>query len=629
MKLYAAIAAACALAACVPSAGGQCSSDRDCAGGAAGSFCAAGICQGATIASVSGPAGPLARNATIRLQITFQRLHGTPSLASARLLANGVAVQGSHDASGAIFIEAPLTFAPARVEGPVSFNVVITDDLGHETQLGSSVLVDDRGPRISIAGAPGADAGTVRGAMIDLRVTLTDEAASTLEFSLVGSALRMAPKQSDGTFLVALDTAQAGPAATDLSTLLVATDALGNTSQQSVAFPITRLRWKAVSPTNAEIVGMAVTPTSVIASDQLGYFISVARTTGARAQVELPSAMIANGSLATDGVAAYSALRDGRICKLGFDGSVIWCCDSIGIVSNAISVGPFPSTISGGPYVSTVMATSIQSTGRLFAMSETSQRVCEQQASLLQTNFDFASPAIAPDGTVYAPGQGTISVGRFDGFAWDEASYSIGPAFSGQPAFYPSAAAGQPVLVSSTAGTNQTDEFLFPAALDGGVPGPPSEIFDGGGNFTSLAHLTTPAIGEDGAAYFADQTHVFAMARDGGALWQVPVAQTSSAAPVAGAGGVIYSAGSDGVLTALGLDGGTLWTFQTDGQIVAPVSPGCDRTLYLATRLGTIYAIAADAPGLANSSWPREGHDIRGTGDARRPNRSPDGGCVE
>jgi hypothetical protein len=594
-----------------------------------GSFCAAGICQGATIASVSGPAGALARSATIRLQITFQRLHGAPSTASARLVASGVTVQGSHDASGALFIEAPLTFAPAGAEGPVSFNVIVTDDLGHETQLTSSVLVDDRGPRISIAGEPGGDGGTVRGAVVELRVTLTDEAASTLQFSLDGGALQSAPKQGDGTFLVALDTAQSRPAATGLSALLVATDALGNRSQQSVSFPITRLRWKSVNPSNAPISGVAVISTSVIATDQAGNFISINRSTGARTQVLLPNAMAASGSLATDGAAAYSALRDGRICKLGFDGAVIWCCDSIGFVSNLISVGPFPSTTSGAPEVSTVIATSIKSTGRLFAMVETSQRACEQHASLLQTKFDFASPAIAPDGTVYAPGLGAISVGRFDGFAWDEASYPIGSGFSGQPAFFPSGDAGQAVLLSSAEGTRQTDAFLFPRAAEGGLPGAPSGIFDGGGNFTSSANLTTPAIGEDGTAYFADQTQLFAVARDGGALWQLPIAQTISAAPVAGAGGVIYSAGSDGVLTALGLDGGTLWTFQTDGLIVAPVSPGCDRTIYVATQMGTIYAIAADAPGLANSPWPREGHDIRGTGDARRPNRSPDGGCVE
>jgi hypothetical protein len=594
-----------------------------------GSFCAAGICQGATIASVSGPPGPLARSATLRLQITFQRLHGAPSTASARLVASGVTVQGSHDASasGALFIEAPLTFAPTGVEGPVSFNVIVTDDMRHETQLTSSVLVDDRGPRISIAGEPGGDGGTVRGAVVELRVTLTDEAASTLQFSLDGGALQSAPKQADGTFLVALDTASSGPAATELSALLIATDALGNRSQRSVSFPITRLRWRALSSRSTEIVGIAVTATSVIATDQIGYFMSANRSTGARTELALPTGMVATGSLATDGVAAYSALRDGRICKLGFDGSVIWCCDSIGVVSSLISVGPFPSTVSGAPEVSTVIATSIKLTGRLFAMRENSQGICAPVASP-QTNFDFASPSIAPDGTVYAPGPGAISVGRFDGFAWDEASYPIGSGFSGQPAFFASADAGQAVLLSSTVGT-QTDAFLFPSAADGGLPGAPSGIFDGGGNFTSFANLSTPAIGEDGTAYFADQTHVFAVARDGGALWQHPVAQTLSAAPVAGAGGVIYSAGSDGVLTALGLDGGTLWTFQTDGQIVAPVSPGCDRTLYLATQLGTIYAIAADAPGLANSPWPREGHDIRGTGDARRPNRSPDGGCVE
>ena len=59
-----------------------------------------------------------------------------------------------------------------------------------------------------------------------------------------------------------------------------------------------------------------------------------------------------------------------------------------------------------------------------------------------------------------------------------------------------------------------------------------------------------------------------------------------------------------------------------------PLAPGCDGVLYAATD-GAIVALVIDQPGLADSDWPKAAHDVRGTGDARRPLKSPTGGCLE
>ena len=616
-------------AACVPGASGECASDAQCSGGPAGSFCAAGICQGPTLGSLVIPAGPFARTSTATIEVQLQRVHGGAANATAQLIASGANIMGAHNPDGSLRIDAPLGFAPAGQEGEVPFQVIVTDDLGHQTSLPGSVLVDDEAPRMRIDPASLPSAATLRGRTIALRVLLTDEAPSTLQFSLGAGVAQPATQQPDGSFVALLDTAQAAPGASSLAVQLLAEDSLGNRAQQSLSLPLTRLRWRSSSPSSDPIVGIAINLSSVMATTFSGYFVSVDRADGTRTQHAL-TGLSPSGNLVVDESAAYTALTDGRVCKLGFDGSVLWCCASFGGVSGALSVGLLPSAQAGSAPVSTVLATSAGNTGRFFAMRDGASGSCDWQASSQVATFFEDSPAIGPDGLVYATATEALAVGLFDGLAWTSQPFSLSENPIGQPAFANAApgSAGQRVLVGTTAGF--LDALSFPQPADAGVlPGAPGALFDAQVSLASRP-ASTPALAEDGAAIVSTiDSRLAAIAPDGSLLWSAPLGSPPSAAPTAGAGGVIYAPGSDGTLTAYGLDGGVLWSFSAGASIVAPASPGCDGAIYLGTSTGDILSIVADAPGLANSPWPREGHDIRGSGDARRPLRDVDGGCLE
>jgi hypothetical protein len=471
-----------------------------------------------------------------------------------------------------------------------------------------------------------------RGGLVSLRVLLTDEAASTLQFSLAGAAPDAAVAQSDGSFLAVIDTSAAPPAATSLAVQFTARDALGNTSTMGVNIPITRLRWRAPSPVNDSIVGIAAIGNSVFATTSLGNFVAADRTAGTRTQASLGS-LAPSGNLAINESAVYTALADGRVCKLGFDGSVLWCCASLGPISGLIALGPMPALQAGAAPVDTVIATTASSQGRFVAIRDATANSCNFSGSNPVAIFLSNSPAIAPDGTLYATAGQAIATGIFDGVAWTTQAFSVPGAAIGQPAFSApllTDGVGQRILFATDNEMSQVYAEFFPAPSAAGMlPQTPSVKFAALPSPNDL-RSTTPAFTEDGTAIVATgDSFLVAIAPDGSLEWSTALASEPSAAPAVGAGGVIYTAGNDGTLAAYGLDGGPLWSFQTGASIVAPPSPGCDGAIYVGTSAGEILSIAADHAGLANSIWPREGHDTRGTGDARRPLRDLDGGCLE
>src|SRR5207248_8849585 len=114
------LAAAALLCACLPDPRGLCSRDPDCSGGAPGSFCADGICQGPPRGTVEAiPTRAFARSETLQVRAKVSHRHGT---ASGRVVIGGVAID-AHPVDGALAADVPLTLAPPGVEGPVPFSV--------------------------------------------------------------------------------------------------------------------------------------------------------------------------------------------------------------------------------------------------------------------------------------------------------------------------------------------------------------------------------------------------------------------------------------------------------------------------------------------------------------------------
>jgi outer membrane protein assembly factor BamB len=111
--------------------------------------------------------------------------------------------------------------------------------------------------------------------------------------------------------------------------------------------------------------------------------------------------------------------------------------------------------------------------------------------------------------------------------------------------------------------------------------------------------------------------------------WTATLPDSATAPPTHGAGGLLYvGTGSGDILALSETDGSTVWTWSTGAPIRGPLAPGCDGVLYAASG-GTVTALVIDAAGLADSPWPKAGHDVRGTSDARRPLRSATGACLE
>ena len=107
------------------------------------------------------------------------------------------------------------------------------------------------------------------------------------------------------------------------------------------------------------------------------------------------------------------------------------------------------------------------------------------------------------------------------------------------------------------------------------------------------------------------------------------MAAPATTPPTHGTGGVLYVGTTAGIVALQLQDGRILWTFATRGAVRTPPALGCDGVLYFGDDSGAVTALQTDSAELADSPWPRGGHDNHGTGDARHALRTSDGSCVE
>ena len=604
-----ALALALLLPGCLLQPRGQCALDADCAGGAAGAFCAEGVCQGPPrVTLVEVPRAALGRAATATVRARVDRARGA---VTATLTLGAGSVSGAAEAAGVFRFEVPLSLAPAGVEGAVAIAVSATDALGHGGTAQDVLSVDDRAPRLSLDAASLPAAAVVRGAVVALRVTAVDLSPVT-----VSTPEGAGVQQADGSFVIQADTSRAPAAAEAADIAVTGTDMAGNQAAIHATIPITRLRW--VARGTANIVGIALTVDRALATGGDATALSLARINGTPAVLSLGQAAL--GDLATDGTYLISARVDNDICRISLDGTTRTCC------------GPF-GTLRAGPalFGDVVLLASSGTTGtggRIFAFTDFA--TCNKsptQTPLI--DFDFSSPSIAADGTIYTGAANAVTAARFDGLSWSTLKSTPAPdRYRGSPALRAPLPTGeQPLVLARVAGA--LDSFLFPPDPIGSSPPSPTTAVVA----RASTIITAPTLAEDGTLVVGTQDHtVVALNPDGSQRWLVHTTGDPSAAPTQGAGGVVYVGEDDGTLAALSLaDGSTLWSFQAGAAIRTPPAPGCDRTLYFGTDAGAVFALSLDASqsGLANSSWPRAGHDVRGTGDARRKLRSAAGACLE
>jgi outer membrane protein assembly factor BamB len=190
-------------------------------------------------------------------------------------------------------------------------------------------------------------------------------------------------------------------------------------------------------------------------------------------------------------------------------------------------------------------------------------------------NETFSTPAVAPDGTIYA--------GSFDGKL-----YAITPEGKEQWRFQ----AGREIKSSPAIADDGTiyfgarDHKFYALTPAGKLKW----------KFTTGAWLdSSPAIATDGTIYFGSwDKNFYALNPDGSLKWKFPVAGIVDSSPAIAADGTIYFGAHDKNFYALDAGGKPRWTFLTGAEITSSPAIGDDGSIYFSSTDGNLYRLKAD-----------------------------------
>lgn len=262
-----------------------------------------------------------------------------------------------------------------------------------------------------------------------------------------------------------------------------------------------------------------------------------------------------------------------------------------------------------------------------------------QQQWRFETGDDVAaSPAIAADGTVYVGSQdGNVYALNPDGtekwrFETGAGGIHAAPSVAGDGTVYVGTYNGNTLYALNPDGTEKwslassgTWDSAAAVAGDGTVYAMSDKLYaidpdgsvswtfetDGSGTFSS------PAIGADGTVYVGTlDDHLYAVNPDGSEKWRFPTGDDIQSSPAVGADGTIYVGSDDDHLYAIHADGTQKWAFQTGWNVESSPAISPDGVVYVGSGDRNLYAIHGNSGGLADSSWPMAGHDLRRTGRA-------------
>jgi len=261
-------------------------------------------------------------------------------------------------------------------------------------------------------------------------------------------------------------------------------------------------------------------------------------------------------------------------------------------------------------------------------------------------NGIFSSPALGSDGTVYA-GSGDNYLYALNPVGTLKWKYKTGDFVGSSPA----------VGSDNTIYVGSDDSYLY--ALDskgalkwryktgnyiGSSPaiGSDSTIYVGSADslFYALNHngtlkwkyqtegrvMSSPAIDSDGTIYVGSyDSYLYALNPDGTLKWKYKTGDRIFSSPLISSGGIIYVGGEDSYLYALNSSGDLEWKFRTGGGINSSPSVGFDGMIYVGSNDGFLYALQKEHDAaLANSSWPKFGHDLQKTSNALHENLEPE-----
>lgn len=250
------------------------------------------------------------------------------------------------------------------------------------------------------------------------------------------------------------------------------------------------------------------------------------------------------------------------------------------------------------------------SEGRLLAYTDRGAAGGQLKWSASVPGLSYASPTIAPDGTVYLgsdePGSTATAAAAHRLYAFNPADGSVKWSFrTDNPVYTATAIDGSGNLYFGT---------LVSGRLYSLTPqGAQRWIYSG----ARLGTSSSPALSPDGATvYFAGYDGVLhaVNAATGQARWTYRLGgEVRASSPAVDANGVIYIGCYDGLLYALNADGTLRRTWST-GAIIRSSPAIAGNTLYVGSNDGGLYAFDIGAP--AAGPWPQYRHNARRTGRA-------------
>lgn len=345
-------------------------------------------------------------------------------------------------------------------------------------------------------------------------------------------------------------------------------------------------------------------------------------------------------ALADDGT-VYIGSDDDLVYAINPDGSLKWAFQAVADVDVSPAIGP-----DGTVYVGS--QASADSGGKLYALNPADGALLWAYTMGAGDPDDmfYSSPAFGADGTIYAASRNhtLYAFSNAGAIKWEvETSTAIRgtPVVGTDGTVFVVNDNGDMYAVNNTNGTIRWQVNLAAGARDeGGM-----------------------AIGEDGTLYVGtggnDDKLRAISPTDGHTLWSYQAGADVLAAPVVGAGGVIYVGARDGKFYAINPDGSLQWEkalSTTDGEFRGAAAIGedgtifighyggdkpgmyalspadgavkqyfaCDRVwsspaikddiVYFGSFDGNLYAVNMGAGNLANTPWPMRGKNLKHTG---------------
>jgi len=215
-----------------------------------------------------------------------------------------------------------------------------------------------------------------------------------------------------------------------------------------------------------------------------------------------------------------------------------------------------------------------------------------------------SSPAIGPDGTIYAVGGGgkLVAVGPDGSAKWSAQTgpiLRISPGLASDGTVYVPSYDGKLYAVTPPASGQQASvkwTFDFGQHL-GPTPFPSASTQFGAGGQSGIGSSASPAIGPDGTIYIgANNSNFYAISPDGQMRWlyeaEREVAGIWSTAAMSSDGSTVYFGANKGGIYALDTASGKeRWRFNIYGSVYN--SPGLDEhgVLYTGSTVGHVFAI--------------------------------------